>query len=74
MRALRRHHRERVIRKRERVARATAVIPGDYQGKHPRGALADNQYWCGCNTPNCGLCHPWKRWGSARDRSWEAVA
>lgn len=69
-RAERRHHRERVIRNRERSAKATSIILGDYEGKHPRGALADAQYWVGCNRPNCGLCHPCKRWGSARDRSY----
>lgn len=57
-RALRRHHRERVIAK--RAAAADAVYGGRQRFVQPEGALADNQYWLGCNRAGCRCCHPHK--------------
>ncbi len=71
-RALRRHHRDRVIAK--RLATVRAMDLGRWS-KFPRptGQLADAQSWLGCNRPRCGVCHPGKRPGYAdRQRAREA--
>jgi hypothetical protein len=66
-RVLRRHHRARVIRNRANAA--IQVWGEDWPHHWPIGALADNQYWMGCNRARCGLCHPWKRWSNSADRT-----
>lgn len=74
-RAWRRHHRARVIARRYKAARSIHAVGGwglDQWRYHferqPAGQLATAQYWLGCNTPNCGLCHPSKRWHLSADR------
>lgn len=63
-RSIRRHHRERLINKRSREAinvsgsrEAINAFVMKEAGKYHKGALADNQYWLGCNKPDCGLCN-----------------
>lgn len=63
-RALRRHHRARLIIQRARLARAMQLT-GSSSIARPEGSLTDGQYWLGCNRAKCGLCHPHKRYGYA---------
>lgn len=71
-RALRRHHRERIIAKRYRVASlqlsATWHDFHYWHDRRPLGKLARTQAWLGCGRARCGLCHPSKRWHTSADR------
>jgi hypothetical protein len=71
-RALRRHHRARVIRNRVNEARqvsfATWRLPRTAPSPWPDGHFARHQAALGCGHPRCGVCHPDKLWHSTADR------
>jgi len=71
-RALRRHHRARVIANRvaeaRRVESASWRQPLLWPEQWPVGRHAHSQAVLGCGRPRCGICHPSKRWHAGADR------
>lgn len=73
-RALRRHHRARVIAHRFEIASAYYGAwrkmdgAADWLAERRRGELADTQAWIGCGKPRCFVCHPDKLLHRTADR------
>jgi hypothetical protein len=60
-RTRRRFHTDRIIAKRAKEAKRVAFWK-DADWEPVRGRLDNEQWYLGCHSPRCGICHPQKRW------------